>query len=154
MLYTLVCGIWIFFLTKTSDSHSLLRQILANSLEYPERIQRGLEWTQFLKRLYGIGRTWSWPIMLPRLVFIRISKICPACYSSLLHIILGLHQISKGMDGFWIQRGLNTISTCSIHFIISSAWSSGSHSIQSLIIILLLILYFPNILLKPLKTNV
>ena len=24
---------------------------LANSLEYPERIQRGLEWTQFLKRL-------------------------------------------------------------------------------------------------------
>ena len=25
--------------------------ILANSLEYPERIQRGLEWTQFLKRL-------------------------------------------------------------------------------------------------------
>ena len=36
---------------------------------------------------------------------------------------------------------------------ISSAWSSGSHSIQSLLI-LLLILYFPNILLKPLKTNV
>merc|ERR1712215_159567 len=26
--------------------------ILANSLEYPERIQRGLEWTQFLKRLF------------------------------------------------------------------------------------------------------
>merc|ERR1712041_39498 len=25
--------------------------LLANSLEYPERIQRGLEWTQFLKRL-------------------------------------------------------------------------------------------------------
>ena len=24
---------------------------LANSLEYPERIQRGLEWTQLLKRL-------------------------------------------------------------------------------------------------------
>merc|ERR1712115_547884 len=25
--------------------------LLANSLEYPERIQRGLEWTQLLKRL-------------------------------------------------------------------------------------------------------
>ena len=25
---------------------------MANSLEYPERIQRGLEWTQFLKRLF------------------------------------------------------------------------------------------------------
>jgi len=28
-----------------------LTSLLANSLEYPERIQRGLEWTQFLKRL-------------------------------------------------------------------------------------------------------
>ena len=26
-------------------------QVLANSLEYPERIQRGLEWTQLLKRV-------------------------------------------------------------------------------------------------------
>merc|ERR1712240_954534 len=34
-------------------------KILANSLEYPERIQRGLEWTQFLKRL-SVGQ-------LPRL---------------------------------------------------------------------------------------
>ena len=40
--------------------------------------------------------------------------------------------------------------------VISSAWSSGSHSIQSLIllILLLILVYFPNILLKPLKTNV
>ena len=37
--------------------------------------------------------------------------------------------------------------------IISSAWNSGNHSIQSLILLLIL-LYFPNILLKPLKTNV
>ena len=28
-----------------------LYPLLANSLEYPERIQRGLEWTQLLKRL-------------------------------------------------------------------------------------------------------
>ena len=28
-------------------------QILANSLEYPERIQRGIEWTQFSKTLFG-----------------------------------------------------------------------------------------------------
>ena len=30
---------------------SLCVCLLANSLEYPERIQRGLEWTQFLKRV-------------------------------------------------------------------------------------------------------
>ena len=32
----------------------LLKPLLANSLEYPERIQRGLEWTQFLKRLFSV----------------------------------------------------------------------------------------------------
>ena len=32
-------------------THILNHVLLANSLEYPERIQRGLEWTQFLKRL-------------------------------------------------------------------------------------------------------
>ena len=30
---------------------SIGQDLLANSLEYPERIQRGLEWTQLLKRL-------------------------------------------------------------------------------------------------------
>ena len=29
-------------------------RLLANSLEYPERIQRGLEWTQFLKRVFFV----------------------------------------------------------------------------------------------------
>ena len=29
-------------------------QLLASSLEYPERIQRGLEWTQLLKRLFCV----------------------------------------------------------------------------------------------------
>ena len=30
--------------------------LLANSLVYPERIQRGIEWTQFLKRVFFIGQ--------------------------------------------------------------------------------------------------
>ena len=36
------------------SSGSLCDMLLANSLEYPERIQRGLEWTQFLKRVFFV----------------------------------------------------------------------------------------------------
>ena len=47
---------WIMSVVKPNQflcplSLSINTVLLANSLEYPERIQRGLEWTQFLKRL-------------------------------------------------------------------------------------------------------
>ena len=38
-------------LTTVDKVASVFELELANSLEYLERIQRGLEWTQFLKRL-------------------------------------------------------------------------------------------------------
>merc|ERR1712115_611924 len=42
---------------RTEDENKMLKSLsnkmrkLANSLEYPERIQRGLEWTQLLKHV-------------------------------------------------------------------------------------------------------
>ena len=40
-----------FLLWFAREKHVCPADLLANSLEYPERIQRGNEWTQLLKRL-------------------------------------------------------------------------------------------------------
>ena len=39
--------------------HILTLLLLASSLEYPETIQRGLEWTQLLKRLSVCSLFWA-----------------------------------------------------------------------------------------------
>ena len=44
----------LFLYSTVQKSVVQYRYLLANSLVYPERIQRGIEWTQFLKRVFFI----------------------------------------------------------------------------------------------------
>ena len=62
LLYNIVmyCAVLFTLLANSLDYPQRMRiewtQLLANSLVYPERIQRGIEWTQFLKRVFFIGQ--------------------------------------------------------------------------------------------------
>ena len=87
-------------------------QQLANSLDYPERIQRGIEWTQFLKRLFFIGQ-------LPRVSRedperIRVDSVFETCVLCVFFVCHQIFSFSLFQPSLFIQYSTEECSTVQV----------------------------------------
>ena len=89
--------------------------ILANSLVYPERIQRGIEWTQFLKRVFFVCLFIG---QLPRVSRedperIRVDSVFET-FTCSLHICQQIFSFSLFQPSLFIQYSTEECSTVQV----------------------------------------
>merc|ERR1712082_363610 len=87
--------------------------VLANSLDYPERIQRGIEWTQFLKRLFfTCGQIFLFSLFQPSLFIQYSTEEC----STVQVLIWCLNTIALHDITGQLQYNYNTIQYNTIQY--------------------------------------